>query len=84
MAMGSPLSLVITNGFMKEFKEKAVTEAPHPTKFWGKYVDDTGVVIRKEHEDDLFQNNQQHNNIKFTIKQDGEDKCLPMLDVHMI
>ena len=42
-----------------------------------------GVVMRKGHEDDLFQHiNQQHKgSIKFTIEQEGEDNSRPMLDM---
>ena len=80
-----PLSPVIANVFMEEFEEKAIAEAPHPSKFWGRYVDNTGVVIRKEYDNELFQHiNQQHNRIKFTIEQEGEDNSLPMLDILMI
>ena len=38
---------------MEEFEEKALSTTPHPPKFWARYVDDTGVVIRKEHEEEL-------------------------------
>ena len=78
--MGSPLSPVLAKLFKEEFEEKAIAEAPH---FWGRYIDDTGVVIKKEYEDELFQHiNQQHNSIKFTIEQD--DNSFPMLDLRMI
>ena len=38
---------------MEEFKAKTITEALHPPMFWERYVDDTGVVIRKVYEDAL-------------------------------
>ena len=72
MAMGSPLSSVLTTLFMEEYEEKAIAQVPHPQTFWGRYIDDTGVVIKKEYEDELFQHiNQQHNSIKFIIEQEG-------------
>ena len=57
----------------------------HTHKFWGTYVDDTGAVVQKKHEDELFENiNKQHKSIKFTIEQEGDYNSLPMLDIQMI
>ena len=55
MSMGSPLSSGLSNLFMEEFEDRALAEAPHPPKFWGRYINDTGVVTKKIHEDELFQ-----------------------------
>ena len=72
MAIGFSLSPVLTNLLVEEFEEKAIAEAPHPPKLWGRYVDNTGVVIQKMYENELFQHiNQQHNSIKFTIEQES-------------
>ena len=83
MAMGSPLSLVLANLFVEEFEEKAITEAPHTLTFWGRYINDTGVVIKKEHEDELFQHIiQQHTNIKFTSKQEDDENSRITTDIY--
>mgnify|MGYP001824971233 CR=1 FL=1 len=85
MSMGSPLSPVLSNLFMEYFEEKALTSAPHPPRFWGRYVDDTGVIIKKEYEQELFDHiNSQHNSIKFTIEKEDKDNSLPMLDLKLI
>ncbi|XP_019613587.1 PREDICTED: adhesion G-protein coupled receptor G7-like [Branchiostoma belcheri] len=84
MAMGSPLSPVLANLFIEEFERKALHTAPHRPKFWGRYVDDTGVVNRQEHEQELFDHiNTQHDSIKFTIEREQNNR-LPMLDVMMV
>ena len=63
----------------------AISTAPHPPKFWTRYVDDTGVIIKKEHEEELFNHiNSQHPSIKFTIERESEDHSLPMLDLRLI
>ena len=68
---------------MEEFEEKALTTAPHPPKFWARYVDDTGVVTKKLHEEELFNHiNRQHPSIKFTIETEV-DNSLPMLDLKL-
>jgi len=43
VAMGSPLSLVITNFFMENF-EKAIEQATHKPVCWFMYVGDTFVI----------------------------------------
>ncbi len=85
MSMGSPLSPVLSNLFMEYFEMKALTTAQHPPKYWGRYVDDTGVIVKKEHENELFDHiNSQHNSIKFTIEKEDEENCLAMLDLKLI
>ena len=77
------LSPGLSNLFMEEF-EKALAEAPHPCKFWGRYVDETGVVTKKIYDDELFQHiNKQHPRIKFPIEKEAEDHSLPMLDLRL-
>ena len=52
-----------------------------PPHFWGRYVDDVLVIIRREEIDKFLSHiNNQHPAIKFTIEREVEGK-IPMLDV---
>jgi hypothetical protein len=50
MAMGSSLSPIISNIFMKYFEQLALDSPPHKPAMWLRYVDDTlscGRVVRR-------------------------------------
>ena len=53
-AMGSPLSPTIANLYMEAFEKQAISTAPHPPRFWRRFVDDTFVIIKKTQEDSFF------------------------------
>jgi hypothetical protein len=44
VAMGSPLSPVITNFFMEDFEKKALEQVAYKPVCWFQYVDDTFIV----------------------------------------
>jgi hypothetical protein len=44
VAVGSPLSPVITIFFMEDFEKKAIEQSAHKTISWFKYVDDTFII----------------------------------------
>ena len=80
-AMGSPVSPIVANLFMENFEQKALSSFHTPLKFWGRYVDDTMVIIDKNLIDEFTDHiNNQHPAIKFTIEKES-DGSLPMLDV---
>ncbi|XP_072017463.1 uncharacterized protein [Amphiura filiformis] len=46
-AMGSPVSPIIANLFMEHFEELALSSFPTPLVFYGRYVDDTMVILKR-------------------------------------
>ena len=80
-AMGSPISPLIANLFMEEFEVKALCSAPHPPHLWLRYVDDTSVINKAEHSDQILQHiNNQNTHIQFTGEEPTQEETLPFLD----
>ena len=52
--MGSPISLLIAYLFMEEFEVKVLSSAPHPRCLWLRFVDDTFVINKAEHSQQLL------------------------------
>ena len=78
-AMGSPISPLIANIFMEEFKVNVLNTSPNPS-LWLRFVDDTFVINRAEHSQALLQHiNNQDPHIKFTVEP-TEQGSLPFLD----
>ena len=83
-AMGSPVSPLTANIFMEDFECKTLSSYPNPPRFWGRYVDDTMVIIQRcEIENFTNHINSLHPAIKFTIEREVNGQ-LPMLDVRVI
>ena len=78
-AMGSPISPLIANIFMEELEVKALSSIPHPS-LWLRFVDDTFVINKAEHSQDLLQHiNNQDPHIQFTVEP-TQQGSLPFLD----
>lgn len=81
--MGSPVSPIVANILMEDFKSKALASSCLPPKLWKRFVDDTGVIWSHGQEDlDIFFQhlNNQSSSIKFTMEQEV-DGCLLFLYV---
>jgi len=83
VAMGSPLSPIVANLFIENFKTKALATAQFRPQKWKRFDDDTCVIWSHGREKlDMFLNhlNSQSNSIKFTMEVE-ENGCLPFLDI---
>ena len=82
-AMGSPVSVIVANLFMEELEKKAIDTFDHEVRVWKRYVDDTFVVLKKEHVGALHSHlNRQFTGVSFTVEEEA-DRSLPFLDVEV-
>ena len=81
LPMGSPLSPIVANLFMESFEQQALQSFPYPPRIWRRYVDDTFVVIDKDHKDAFLEHlNSRHLAIQFTMEAESETGQIPFLD----
>ena len=86
VSMGSPLSPIIANLFMENFKQNALSTAHSKPEWWLRYVDDTFIIWahgREELVNFVDHLNKQSNSIKFTMEME-ENNSLPFLDTLII
>ena len=53
--MGSPVSPVLANLYMEAFEDKALSTAVNPPRWWKRFVDDTFVILKKDHKEEFLQ-----------------------------
>ena len=77
-AMGSPVSSIVTNLYIKYFEQKALNTASHPPRLWCWYVDDTFVIQREVNKQNFLQHiNSVDLAIQFTVENNKEDVPSP-------
>jgi hypothetical protein len=82
--MGSPLSAILANSYLKHYESIWLSQAPANIKpaYYKRYLDDTFLLFSHKHQVLPFLNflNQQLPNIKFTKEEESENS-LPFLDI---
>ena len=80
-AMGSPISLLIGNLFMKMFEAKTISSVPHVPRFWLRYMDDPFIFQQAQHSCQFLQHiNSIDPYIQFTTENPKDDCSIPFLD----
>ncbi|XP_078363508.1 uncharacterized protein LOC144647600 [Oculina patagonica] len=73
-AMGSPVSATIANLVMEFVEDRAISSAPHPPRWWYRYVDDSHVCLKKEYVQEFHDHlNSINPHIQFTSEVEGDD-----------
>ena len=82
--MGSCISPIVANIFMKHIQKAALTTFHTPPKLWLRYVDDTFCALKQEHMTEFHQHiNSVCHHIQFTMEEE-QDLSLPFLDVLVV
>ena len=72
--MGSPVSLIIANLYMKEFKHSSITKAMNPSRVWKRYVDDTFVIQQQVYKEEFLKHiNSVDTSIQCTVEKTRSD-----------
>ena len=80
MAMGSPVSAVVANLYMKFFEELALDTTPVKPRPWKRYVDDTCCIVKKDATEGLLDHlNSVRPSIQLTVEVE-KDGMLLFLD----
>ncbi|XP_055633647.1 uncharacterized protein LOC129773989 [Toxorhynchites rutilus septentrionalis] len=82
LSMGSKLSPLLTEVFMKDFETELAKEKFFP-RMWRRYVDDIFAVVKERYlKQTLELLNSRHRTIKFTVEKE-KDGTLPFLDLYI-
>ena len=53
-AMGPPISPIVANLYMESFETRAISTSPHLPLMWKRFVDDTCVIIKGTHKQEVL------------------------------
>ena len=80
-AMGSPVSVVVTNLVMEYVEERAIDSFGQQPRVWKRFIDDTFVILDEVAVDKFFTHlNQIQSSTKFTMES-KKDNCISFLDI---
>ena len=78
--MGFPISATLANIVMEHIEEIAITTAPHPPRWWFRFVDDSHTCLLKDYVSEFHDHlNSINPNVQFTVEKETESK-LAFLD----
>ena len=81
-AMGFPVSLIVANLCMEYLEQKTLSTAPHPPRFWCRFVDDTFVIHKEANKEGFLQHmNSVDPAIRFTVEDNKQNRSIPFLDI---
>ena len=79
--MGSPVSPVVASLCIAFFEDRALTSAVNPPRWWKRYVDDTFVILKQSHREEILQYiNSVDPSIQFTTEESKQDGSMHFLD----
>ena len=79
--MGSPISPIVANLYMKDLETKAIQSAQNPPSFWRRFVDDTLTIMKSSQIESFLHNlNSIDHYILFTKEDSRPDGSMPFLD----
>ena len=72
-AMGSPVSPIVCNLYMEAFEQRTLATAPHPSRFWKRYADDTCTILKRDYSEEFTEhlNSIDPENIIWTSEGEG-------------
>ena len=78
----SPISPIVANLYVENLEVRAINTSPHSPLMWKRFVDDTFVVIKAAHKQELLDHiNSIDHHIQFTSEDSKQDGSMTILDM---